>query len=332
MPPLRISIRWPSLSERQLFLSLLYPYLCILVLVDLDGRPEINAIGRPFVGPSGFGAYPLVLLGFLLLTFWFITRRNVRSHRALPAVPMSQYYIAALVLVLSEIFALAVTHPAPALSGRMYSFMDAYPAIGGPFMGAALYIIMLLPFIPASACFLPLSFFRKSFDSLIFGFLLFVSFLFSEVLNAYYYFLTGPWIVTSVKGFLGFISHSAGPSTGRWALDFRDFHVLLGYSCTELSSFLLFTGLFWFCWWRRRPTGFLRNFAMFGLFLLGLITLWFLNIFRIVSIMLIGSRYPDFAIGLFHSSIGPALFFVFFLVYIRTALRFLCTVPTSSQI
>jgi exosortase/archaeosortase family protein len=234
---------------------------------------------------------------------------------------MTQYFLGALALVLCTVLSLVITHPSPLLSGRMFGIMEAYPEIGGPFMGAVVYLIMVLPLVPALACFIPPIVLRPRLGLLGFGAALFMAFLFSEVVNAYYYYLTGPFIVSSVKAVLSLISHAPDAPVGRWGISFGDFRVMLGYSCTELSSFLLFFGLVGFSWWRYRPQGFLRNAGLFVLVVMGLVFLWFLNIARIVAVMMVGSLNPELAIGIFHSAAGPILFFGFFLVYIRFVLR-----------
>ena len=91
-----------------------------------------------------------------------------------------------------------------------------------------------------------------------------------------------------------------------------NFQVIIGPACSGIESLSMFLGLFLLLMVYEQNN---LNYKRAGIvFVLGLIGTYFLNVLRIVLILLIGRKYPIFALGLFHSQAGWILFSLFMLV------------------
>jgi hypothetical protein len=99
-------------------------------------------------------------------------------------------------------------------------------------------------------------------------------------------------------------------------LGVKDFTVTVGLPCIGLTSFFLFFGFYGGMGASLSSAKKLDKAHFLIVFLLGLLSLFILNIIRIGVLMLIGGYYsPEFAITLFHEFAGFALFMVFIIPY-----------------
>ncbi|MBU1112176.1 MAG: archaeosortase/exosortase family protein [archaeon] len=95
-------------------------------------------------------------------------------------------------------------------------------------------------------------------------------------------------------------------------LKLNDFSVIIGAPCSGIESLVFFITLFGLMVildrdkinWKRASI----------VFILGLIGTYFLNAIRLSALMIIGLRWPDFAMGQFHSHSGWIMFATFVLV------------------
>jgi len=94
-------------------------------------------------------------------------------------------------------------------------------------------------------------------------------------------------------------------------LGLNNFEVIIGPPCSGIDSLSMYLGLFLLLGvyefdklnWKR--TGIV--------FIIGLIGTYLLNIFRVALLIAIGTKYPDFALGMFHSQAGWVFFSLFLL-------------------
>lgn len=97
---------------------------------------------------------------------------------------------------------------------------------------------------------------------------------------------------------------------------FESFRVGIAKTCSGIDSILLFTGL-WLgilAWdWKV-----LDKERAFWMYLLGVLGVFVLNIFRIFLLILIGAYISeDFALNVFHTNASSFLFIVYFAVFLK---------------
>jgi len=103
------------------------------------------------------------------------------------------------------------------------------------------------------------------------------------------------------------VMHSDIPS-----LSLGDFTVNIGPACSGVQSLFMFAGLFiLLVVYEYKRLDFERSAFVF---VLGLISIYLLNIIRVTVLMVIGQKYPGFALGMFHSNAAWILFSVYMLV------------------
>jgi len=91
-----------------------------------------------------------------------------------------------------------------------------------------------------------------------------------------------------------------------------DFSVIIGPPCSGIEGLGMFMGLFALLFfYDYENLNFKKTFVVF---FFGLIGTYFINILRITLLMVIGTKYPRFSLGLFHSQAGWLLFSVYVLV------------------
>jgi len=95
-------------------------------------------------------------------------------------------------------------------------------------------------------------------------------------------------------------------------LGLNNFEVIIGPPCSGIDSLSMYLGLFLLLFVYEMDK---LNWKKTGIvFIIGLFGTYLLNIFRVTSLILIGTKYPDFALGMFHSQAGWILFSLFLLV------------------
>lgn len=99
-----------------------------------------------------------------------------------------------------------------------------------------------------------------------------------------------------------------------WIALSNDFVVRIHKTCSSVDSILLFVIIFAVIFAMDIKNLHIRNTII--AFLLGIIGIFFLNILRILLIIVIGVHYsPNFAVGLFHTNVGWLLFVAYFVLF-----------------
>lgn len=94
-------------------------------------------------------------------------------------------------------------------------------------------------------------------------------------------------------------------------LSANDFSVKIGLPCSGIESLTFFISLYLLLIVHHFKD--LKKFNVFVMFLLGLLGTFLLNILRLTLLMLIGIKYPEFALTHFHFNAGWIMFSIFIL-------------------
>ena len=109
----------------------------------------------------------------------------------------------------------------------------------------------------------------------------------------------------------------------RFLVELNHFRIYIGPTCAGTQSITAFTGLFavTLLMLKKRNIHIKIGRACF-FYCIGFILAYALNSLRVLLILLVGALYDQqFAITLFHNAIGSILFLIFFVIYIKYALR-----------
>ena len=156
--------------------------------------------------------------------------------------------------------------------------------------------------------------FKKTANSLVlFTFMVYFFYIVTKILWQLWDFLAqivarGVFFLLSIFSSTAFFEHGTDPRLG-----LGDFSVIVGPPCSGIDSLSMFLGLFiLFVIYEGKNISFKR--AMVVL-ILGLFGTYLINVLRVSLLILIGTKYPSFALGSFHSQAGW-IFFSFFVLII----------------
>ena len=291
----------------------------LVVFFILSSSKLGYAIHRPYVGPVGFNAFPLVLLA-ILLTFFFLQYRKelVTTQLSLSTSTQLRIALGAAVLIVIALSFWA-THPPIERYEAMHAYIRNNPVTGGPTLAASLYTALFLP-LPALLLFaLPALRAKLLRNVLLFGALLFIAYLYANVAEAYFHLAFSPVLFGAVEQLLHTMGSEISTTPNALQLQLDEFAVIIGPVCTGFSMFTLFVGLFLYMWHERALEPLRASLAL----AIGVILLFFVNILRIASIVLIGSKYPGMGVALFHDTAGSVLFFFVFMAYLVWVMPFI---------
>ena len=302
---------------------------CVLVFAATFGttafvRSRIveSALQRALLESVGINASPLLMLGVLLCLFaWSIIYDDLKK-KTLRWPSFDQIFPSILLWATTLVLMIWLSHPSQDVFSKIHLYALRHPETGPPLVAGFLSIIELLPAVPLLFIAFAFSSLRHSRGRVIAGALLLLLYSFGPVMEAAYYRFTGPPLVVAVRSVLSLFPGTMPENLTRWEIGYEQFRVTLGYACTDFSALMLFIGLFGFVWWRMtKRQSVVHRQAIIAL-LGGIVSLWILNILRITMIVLIGSKYPKFALSLFHSGVGIVIFLSFFLAYVKVVLPF----------
>ncbi|MDD5056136.1 MAG: exosortase/archaeosortase family protein, partial [Candidatus Peribacteraceae bacterium] len=270
-----------------------------------------NALRRPLMESVGIDTSPLLIFGLLLCLFAWSLIRDDPEKKPLRWPSFEQAFTALLLWATIVVFAVWLTHPTQEFFVRIQVYALRNPETGPPMVAAFLSVIELLPALPLLLLAFPIAAIRQSRGRVIAGTLLLLVYALGPVLEASYYRLTGPPLVAAVRGVLSLLPGTTPMNLTQWEIGYQQFSVTLGYACTDFSALMLFIGLFGIVWWRMTMKHSVVHRRAIGALLGGIVSLWILNVLRVTMIVIIGSRYPTFALSLFHSGIGIVIFLCF---------------------
>ena len=105
----------------------------------------------------------------------------------------------------------------------------------------------------------------------------------------------------------------------------KNFKTSIGPPCAGIHSLVAFASLYLFgVLLTSDRTKNVSWFKVLFFFILGLISVYLLNSFRVMLILLVGAYYDaEFAINTFHNNIGAILFLIFFVLYSGVAFKYI---------
>jgi len=245
--------------------------------------------------------FSLPAFTLLLVIFFMVYNRNVFVRSS----SESQVVIRFLFSVLSFLFIL-------------FYYLIRYEIIAFFTNSSTLLLISWLLYLLGVVCLALVmyspSFFRQTYFSL-FVFSIIASFFYiitTILWQAWYYMSLG---VAKVVVFV-FSLFTSQTSLQVTAVDpivtLQNFTVIIGPPCSGIESLSMFFGL-WLLLFVYEQDRLQVGRSVVVLFV-GLVGAYVLNIFRVALILMMGTKNPDFAVGLFHSQVGWVLFSVFILV------------------
>lgn len=267
-----------------------------------------------FVGPKGMSSFPLLLIGALLIGL-FLYSIFEDSRKTLGKLSLSQISLGITLVCMATFVAYWATHPTLERFYWMHQFIQKHPIAGGPIMAALLYSAMILPLWAAFVPLFPSTYLWRNWSVFLFGVLLLESYLFSSALEALYYKISVVHTLRISGAILALLPGESMVSAQGFRLGYRGYEVVVGPACSGITMLTLFVGLFGFLWYRFSSV--LSHLKTALSLTIGVIVFFILNAMRIVLIMVVGGTFPWAAAELFHGSIGAALFFLLFLVYLK---------------
>jgi exosortase/archaeosortase family protein len=203
-----------------------------------------------------------------------------------------------------------ITHPTDQQYELIVLFMKTYDPIGKQFVATVLYAALFLPLMPSLLLFLPKDFIRRHITAFIVGFFLLFFYIFVHPLEAFYHILTGPTLIRLVGAVLQFLPGEAIFSPERWEVSYRGFMVVIGPLCSGFTAKVLFVAIFCVLWWLLSKRGGVYHGRAVLALVSGVVAFYFINILRIVLIMIIGSFSRTLGMTLFHGTAGSLFFFL----------------------
>ncbi len=274
-------------------------------------------LGSSFVGPIGFDLFPLILPPLGIAFFLFVERKSLRSLRSLSWPSATGFMARCGLLLLIAGLATWITHPTPARWTIMDTFMNTYDPMAEPFVATGLYASLFLPLFPLLILFLPMVFLRRHIAAFFIGFFLLFFYIFVHPLEAFYHVATGSALLRLVGSILQMLPGETVLSPDRWEVTYRGFSVVLGPLCSGFTAMALFVAIFSVLWWQLSKHGGIYHSRAVLALVAGLIVFFFINILRIVLIMVIGSFSHVLGMLLFHGAAGSLFFFLVILFMIR---------------
>lgn len=311
MKPVRPSCtRWTP-SQRNLVRRLACVFAALWALrVFLRSEFLGDFLLHPTMLVEGASFYPVFIPALVLSVYLaFIWREIAAASIVGPTDNQAAWGIVLLGIVGTSVA--LVLHPTTTQLQAMYHFASIDPALRTPAIAAGIEFLYLSLIVPLAMCFVPGSFLRRHRWPLIFGCLLIVLFLCGEIINYYYFRLSGPLLAEAVQWLMSHFPNGGMERASRWHVAYRGFQVMIGPACTDFSAMVLLIGMLGFVWWRRRPSTRRAWLAASTIMVGGVAGLFGINVLRIALIMVVGTWWPSFAIGLFHSSIGALVLFAY---------------------
>ncbi|MFH1276353.1 MAG: archaeosortase/exosortase family protein [Candidatus Woesearchaeota archaeon] len=251
-----------------------------------------------------FFSFPVYTL-IMVVLFTIFNRKILFNYRCNP--PLYQRVLSILISIIS--FYLYY----------FFRFSLAYTNQNFPWLFVISGFFYLLGIVGLALAIFGFPLFQKTYHSLfIFSFITFFFYSITQILWQLWDFLAFN-VAKSVYFLLHLFSDSAFLKLGSGdpTLGLGSFNVIIGPPCSGIESLSMFIGLFLLLvvyeqdnlQWKRTTV----------VFCLGLIGVYLLNILRVTLILLIGTKYPQFALGLFHSQAGWILFSIFILILLYFA-------------
>lgn len=312
-----------SAAHQKILTALLCWYgISVAVVFVLVSQSLDDLTGRPAIYPASFNELPL-LMPLILLGALCLYNRALLKDETIPEPSWKQAATALYAFIPVALVSFFITHPGESQFEELQRFVQTAPVIGGTILSGVVRAALFLPSIPLFFAFLPISLIKRFTLqlTLIVG-VMFV-FLFANTLDALFYDVTMPFILTFSYWPLQIISSDVSLDAAERLLRVGDFKAYVGPTCAGFSLLAVFIG-FYAVYWEHlsRLPGFSAFRAMTAL-PAGLIILFFLNILRISVLMLLGDYSPNLAVVIFHGAAGTLILLGTAFVYLQWVRRWI---------
>jgi exosortase/archaeosortase family protein len=312
-----------SPAHKKIITALVCWYVTSLALAFfLVSKTLDDVTGRPAIYPGSFNTLPLLMPAILLGALCLYNRKALQKTDVQDP-SWKQLSTALYVSIPVILLSFFITHPGEAQFAELQRFVQTAPVIGGTILSGVIRAALLLPALPLLFAFVPLSLIKKFTLqlTLILG-VMFV-FLFANTLDALFYDVTMPFILTFSYWPLQLVSGDVSLDAAERLIRVGDFKAYVGPTCAGFSLLAIFLG-FYAVYWEHlsRLKGFSAMKAMIAL-PIGLLILFFLNILRISVLMLLGDYSPELAVVIFHGAAGTLILLGVAFVYLQFVRRWI---------
>jgi len=289
------------------------------------------ALGQDHLVIVNYNASPIEWLALVLVMYAIFRRPRVLEK---PKNTTSELWIknvAGIAFIATGGFAIVFTHPSDQYYQIIQKFLASFPLTGGPMFAALVAIILIIPFFPAYVFSDPINAITRWRELFIIFFALIGSFL-ASVLEALYFKMVLPFVMGLLTKIFLLFSWNVYVNIPHGVVSIDGFRVSIGPACAGFSYiflFLMFFGYLLYETFRSQKTSVTRSIIAC---LLGVCAVFFLNIIRIASLMLVGRTFPEFALTLFHSVVGSIYFFIFFIVYFPLVRWWICQRKSDARL
>ena len=307
-----------SPNQKTLIVRFGVSYALFLAIFFFLQSPLLGHIlGYLFVGPIGFDAFALLLPPFGIAFFLFLERTTLRGLTSIPYPTTSGVIVRGTALVSMVTLAGWITHPNLDRLRLIESFINTYDPMAEPFVATGLYAVLFLPLLPSLFLLLPRTFLSRYITAFVAGTSLLIFYIFVHPLEAFYHVATGSTLIKWVGGLLRLLPGDTVLSPERWEVQYRGFSVVLGPLRSGFTAMSLFVAIFCALWWLLSKRGGVYHGRAVLALSTGVVMFFFINILRIVLIMIIGSFSRVIGMVLFHGTAGSLFFFLVIVVVIR---------------
>ncbi|MSR67488.1 hypothetical protein EXS65_01505 [Candidatus Peribacteria bacterium] len=270
-------------------------------------------IGIPHLEIVNYTASPIEWLALVLLMCAYLKPPRTTPPAILEERIRWFEYCSLLLYIATVVFALWLTHPSDAIYQYIVNFIAENKLLGGPIVAAVVAVAIVTPFFPAYAFIAPLTALSKGWELLVI-YITLIGCFFISVIEAVYFTLLAPFIMQLLTKILLLFSWNVYVNIEHTLISIDGFRVVIGAACAGFGYMLLFLLFFTYLVFYLGTVKKVSSMRALLALVLGLTAVFFLNILRIVTLMLVGIEYPEFALTLFHSVIGSVYFFLFFLL------------------
>lgn len=318
-------------SEVDLFvrLGVLYALMAGFQYV-IASQSLLPFFGHPSFVIDEWSLFPRVLPALLLGLVFAYLRRDLRDQE-LGIPPATQATVALVALIVVSYVVGSALHPTDATVQRIVQWPVGDLSIRLFFAASLAMLSYTVLLLPAAFCLFATRFLFRYAGVFGAAWLVFAGYLMSGVVNELYFRVTGPWLIRMTQFAIQTLLGEQGVGNSRLEATYNGFSVRIGPACSDLAAIFLLLCVLGYVWLKGRPRTAPQAVCAVLCTLTAGLGVVALNVARIVSIMVVGSYWRSFALGLFHSSVGGFILFLYILAATIIATRIVARWRASDQ-
>jgi exosortase/archaeosortase family protein len=311
----------PAIAQRDLLVRFFVMYAVLMGSQYFIASQALAPVfGHPSFTLDEWPLFSKALPALLLLLLFIVVRRDAAQFVETEP-PRDQVHLSLVAFILITALLSYLLHPSDAVVLTLMRFASHDLTVRMMAIGATILLLYTVLLVPAAYCLFPAEVLSRHWRIFLATWSLYALYAFGEVLNVFYFRVTGPWLVRVAQFVIRVFLGETAVGHHRWELTYHGFTVVVGPACSDFAALLLLAGILAFVWWKYPP----RKIGQIATAILVTVCacagVFVLNVTRIVSIMIVGSHWRSFAIGLFHSSSGAFLLFLYSLCWAWMLLR-----------